>query len=334
MKRALLQKKKENELVQCLNCAHLCLVDEGGFGICKMRQNKNGELKVCNYGKVAALNIDPIEKKPLYHFLPGTESLSLGVPGCSFNCKNCQNWSLSQKKKEDINGRRLSPANIVKIAKDKKLKSISYTYSEPIIFLEYALDIMTKAKKEGIKNVWVSNGYFSDLSLQKILPYIDAINIDLKSFSKNFYKDVCNGRLEPVLDAIKKIQKDDDTWLELTTLLIPGYNDDTSEITDMARFIADLDKDIPWHLSRFSSRFSKDMKDIPDTPMETMEKAYRIAKNAGLNYVYQGNVVNGKTDTHCPKCNFTVIQRENYKTKRFDEKDCCPDCNRKVKLIN
>ncbi|MGM0438880.1 MAG: AmmeMemoRadiSam system radical SAM enzyme [Patescibacteria group bacterium] len=331
MKKALLQKKIDNKKVKCLNCAHYCTLSEEETGKCNMRQNKGGELRVYNYGQVAALNIDPIEKKPLYHFLPSTKSLSIATPGCSFSCKNCQNWRLSQRKKDQLNEKYISPANIVKMAKDKGVESISYTYGEPIIFLEYALDIMKLAEKENIKNVWVSNGYFSKESLEKVSPYIDAINIDLKSFSDDFYKNVCGGRLKPVLKSIKNLYNS--AWLELTTLIIPGYNDSKKELKSIAKFIYSIDKNIPWHVSKFSSRFSKDMKDVPDTSDEILEKAYKIGKEAGLNYIYPGNIITNKTNTYCPQCDNLIIERNSYNIKSYDQEGRCSKCGQDIKII-
>ena len=330
MKKALLQEKLKNS-VKCKNCAHFCVLPEGKTGICQVRRNINGEIFVQNYQKLVALQIDPIEKKPLYHFQPGTDTLSIAAAGCSFSCKNCQNWHLSQKNPQQLKVKEMSPENIVRIAKDKKLSSISYTYGEPIIFLEYALDIMKLAKEQSLKNVWVSNGYFSKQSLHKVAPLLDVINIDLKSFSEDFYKRICGGRLQPVLDSIKELHGK--VWLEITTLIIPGYNDSENELTDIADFIASVDKDIPWHISVFSGRLSKEMKDVPDTPKETIEKAYDIGKKAGLEYIYPGNIVSDKSNTYCPNCKSKIIERENFKVVKKSDGQC-QSCGQKIKIIN
>ncbi len=331
MKKGLLQKSLTEKRAQCLNCAHMCLLESGMKGICRMRKNEEGEIFVLNYGKLATINTDPIEKKPLYHFLPGTKTLSVAAPGCSFVCKNCQNWQLSQGGIDKNFKRDISPQKIVEEAQEKT-PSISYTYGEPIIFLEYALETMKLAKEKNLKNIWVSNGYFSDPSLKAVLPYLDAINVDLKSFSDDFYQKICNGKLKPVLKSIKKIAESD-TWLEITTLLIPGFNDDDKQLSQIAEFIVDLSPKIPWHVSAFSGNYSWDMKDVPDTPIETLKKAYEIGKNAGLKYVYIGNAMTDKRNTYCPNCERLLIERERFSIERKDEKGVCPDCKEEISLI-
>ena len=323
--------EKIKDSVRCKTCAHLCSLAEGEKGICRVRKNVDGEIIVQNYQKLAALQIDPIEKKPLYHFHPGSQTLSVAAAGCSFSCKNCQNWHLSQKNPQQLKVKEMTPENIVRIAKDKKMTSISYTYGEPIIFLEYALDVMKLAKEQNLKNVWVSNGYFSKESLEKTAPLLDAINIDLKSFSDDFYKHVCGGRLRPVLESIKALHGK--VWLEITTLIIPDHNDSESELTDIADFIASIDKSIPWHISAFSGRLSKEMKDISDTPEETIEKAYDIGKKAGLEHVYPGNVVSNKSNTYCPDCKNVIIERENFKVVKKNNGKC-RNCGQEINLIN
>ncbi len=330
MKRGLLQERTDKG-ARCLNCAHLCDLTDEQFGKCGMRKNKNGEIEVCNYGKAEAVSIDPIEKKPLYHFLPGTKSLSFSASGCSFKCLNCQNWRLSQRKDGQAEGKLISPEEIIKLALENKVKSISYTYGEPIIYLEYALEVMKLAQKEGLKNVWVSNGYFSTQSLQKVAGYIDAVNVDLKSFSDSFYQNVCGGRLKPVLDSIKKLNRL--SHLELTTLIIPGYNDSEKDLKGVANFIYDLDPNVAWHISKFSSRPTKDME-APDTPKEAIEKAYNIGKSIGLNYIYPGNITSRKTSTYCPQCENIIIERESYKTKIHERSSSCSKCGQEINIIH
>ncbi len=329
MKEVLLQKNTKSG-IKCLNCAQLCTLQEKEFGKCGMRQVKNGELKVHNYGKVEVINIDPIEKKPIYHFLPGTKTLSFSASGCSFKCKNCQNWRLSQKNNGQTAGKFIYPEEMIEMALKKKVKSISYTYGEPIIFLEYALDVMKVAQKKGIKNIWVTNGYFSDQSLKIISPYIDAINIDLKSFSDNFYRTVCDGRIQPVLNSIKKIYRT--SWLEITTLIIPNLNDSSEELNQIATFIADINKNIPWHILKFSSKLAKNMNH-PNTPEKTIEKAYKIGKKAGLNHIYPGNTVTDKMNTYCHNCGELIIERNGYRTQIHSEKIICKNCKQKINLI-
>ncbi|MFH1575818.1 MAG: AmmeMemoRadiSam system radical SAM enzyme [Candidatus Nealsonbacteria bacterium] len=288
MREALLYRKLNNKNVRCLNCAHYCTVLPGKRGVCGVRENINGELFALNYGKVIAINIDPIEKKPLYHFLPGTFSLSIASIGCNFKCLNCQNWNISQVK--EIAGQNLSPEEIVKLTKKSNLPSISYTYTEPAIFSEYALDTMKLAKKAGLKNVWVSNGFWSKELFNEVYPYIDAVNVDLKSFEEEFYIKVCGATLQPVLDTLKRL-KDKKVWIEITTLVLPGINDKEKIFKDIAEFIKnELGAKTPWHISRFFKNVSWKLKSLPDTPMETLERARRIGEKVGLKHVYIGNV--------------------------------------------
>jgi pyruvate formate lyase activating enzyme len=292
MKESYLYEKLKDDKVRCLNCPHYCLLGPGQRGICGVRENRAGKLYSLVYSKLAALSIDPIEKKPLYHFLPGTYSLSLATVGCPLKCQSCQNWELSQRVKETgkIEGKEVSPQEIVRIAKEKNLPSISYTYSDPIIFSEYALDIMKLARKEGIKNIWVSSGFWSKELFQLIVPYLDATNIDLKSFRDDFYLKYCGGKLEPVLKTLKSL-KDNKVWTEITTLVIPGLNDDEKIIKDMVRFIKEeLGAETPWHISRFFGAVSWKLKGVPDTPLKTLKKIEKIGKEVGLKNIHIGNI--------------------------------------------
>jgi len=288
MKEAYLYKKLTGKKTQCQNCAHYCVIEDGKKGICGVRENKGGKLYSLVYGRACAVNIDPIEKKPLYHFLPGTYSLSIATVGCNFACKNCQNWQISQAK--TIAGEKITPKKIVEIALKNKLPSISYTYTEPAVFSEYALDTMKLAKKAGLKNIWVSNGFWSKELFDLISPYLDAANIDLKSFSDEFYKKYCGARLQPVLDTLKRLKKNK-IWLEITTLVIPTLNDSEENFKKITNFIKkELGPEIPWHISRFFGAVSWKLQHLPDTPIETLKKAEQIAKKAGLKYVHLGNV--------------------------------------------
>lgn len=287
-----LSKKLADQKVQCLACCHKCVIAEGRTGICGVRKNVKAELDLLIYGKPVAIHVDPIEKKPLYHFLPSTKILSLGTFGCNFRCSFCQNADLSQNRLQDI-GYRLQdienwpPEKIIELALEYKTLSIAYTYNEPTIFVEYAHDIMVLAKKAGLKNVFVSNGYESMETWEYIGPYLDAINIDLKSFSDDFYKKQCGARLQPVLDSIKECHKRK-IWQEITTLLIPGENDSDEELTKIAEFIASVYKDIPWHISRFHPDYK--MLDKDETSLESLERAERIGKKSGLKFVHLGNI--------------------------------------------
>jgi len=346
MKESYLYKKLENKKTQCLTCAHRCVIAENNFGICGVRKNIGGKLYAINYGRAVALNIDPIEKKPLFHFLPGTLNVSFATAGCNFRCDNCQNWQISQGPKLVLDSDRgiekdfsawreeISPAEIVKIAKDNNCPSIAYTYTEPTIFLEYALDTMKLAKKERIKNVWVSNGFMSTETLEIIAPYLDAINVDLKSFNNKFYQKHLGGQIEPILENLKAIKKLG-IWLEVTTLIIPTLSDDLEMLEKIAYFISEeLGNDTPWHISAFSGFISWKLRDIPDTSVNIIHKACNIGKKAGLKYVYAGNVPgNAAENTYCPKCGEVMIKRIGYQIERFDKNGKCGKCGEKLDII-
>jgi pyruvate formate lyase activating enzyme len=335
IKEAYLYGKLDKNKVQCKNCAHFCVVSPGERGICTIRANIEGRLFALNYGKIIAVNIDPIEKKPLFHFLPGTKSLSVASVGCNFRCLNCQNWDISQdyKKNAEIPGENFSPADIVKLAKKKNLPSISYTYSEPTMLLEFALDTMKLARKNGIKNVWVSNGFMSKESAKAIIPYLDANNIDIKGFSDEFYEKNCGAKLQPVLDTAKLMKKSG-VWVEITTLAIPGLSDSDEMFSGIANFIyKELGPETPWHISAFSSDISWKLKNIQDTPVETLERAYKIGKKEVLKYVYVGNFPGSPyEDTFCPSCRTLVIDRLGYSVSRHDKNGRCQKCGSDLNL--
>jgi len=336
MREAYLYKKLKDGKVQCLNCAHKCILSPGQTGICGVRKNINGKLYSLNYGKIVALNVDPIEKKPLFHFLPGTFSLSLASVGCNFRCLNCQNWEISQAPRlfGKIEGKDVKPEEIVRIAKENGIPSISYTYTEPTIFLDFAYDTAKLARKEEIKNIWVSNGFLSKEAFDFISPYLDAANIDLKGFSDEFYQKYTGGRLKPILDTLKRF-KEKKIWLEVTTLVIPTLNDSEKTLRSIAEFIRDnLGPETPWHVTQFSPILSWKLKDIPETPVETLKKAWKIGKKIGLKYVYTGNIPGLETEsTFCPKCEALIIERTGYSIRRFDRKGRCPKCGEKIDII-
>ena len=281
--------KQEKGMVRCTACAHRCLIPDGKTGICNVRKNINGKLYLLVYGKVAAKHIDPIEKKPLYNFMPHTKTFSIGTFGCNFKCDFCQNADISQFKEffgDKILGEKITPEKIVEEAIKTKCESIAYTYNEPAIFIEFVKDTAKIAKKKKLKNILVTNGYFTEESLNYIKDYIDAMNIDLKSFSDDFYKKYCKARLQPVLDTIKRVSKTK-IHIEITTLIIPGLNDSEQELEKIVKFISSLDKNIPWHISRFFPHYK--MMNRPITPIKTLEKAHEIGKKY-LKYVYIGNV--------------------------------------------
>src|SRR3990167_9370108 len=275
--------KKSGDYTVCATCNHRCRIAPFRRGICGVRENRKGKLYLLVYGRVIAENIDPIEKKPLYHFMPGTFSLSIATVGCNMRCLWCQNYDISQPTKDpqlrdeitNRMGAEMTPEQIVKDAKKHKTPSISYTYTEPTIFLEFALDTMKLAKKAGLKNVWVSNGYMTKECLDLISPYLDAINVDLKGFSEANYLKYSGAKLQPVLDNIKDIYKRK-IHLEITTLIIPGINADEKQLNDIARFLASISKNIPWHISRFFPAYK--MADTPVTPIKTLELAEKIGK--------------------------------------------------------
>ena len=336
MKKVYLYKKLSNQKVQCQNCAHYCIIQDGKRGKCGVKENKDGKLYSLVYGKSCALNIDPIEKKPFFHFMPGSQSLSLATVGCNFRCLNCQNYDISQMPQEtgQVSGEDLLPEKIVEIALKNNLPSISYTYTEPAVFSEYSLDTMKLAKKKGLKNNWVSNGFWSKELFDLISPYLDAANIDIKSFSEEFYKKVCGGRLQPVLDTAKLMKKSG-VWTEITTLAIPTLSDSKEMFRDIAKFIKEeLGTETPWHISQFSGAISWKLQHLPETPVETLEMAYRIGKETGLKYVYTGNVPGlPSEDTFCPKCNALVIDRTGYVISRHDKQGKCPKCGENLNLI-
>jgi len=336
MKEVYLYKKIKDKKVQCRTCAHYCIIEEEKKGKCYVRENRNGKLYSLVYGRCCALNVDPIEKKPFFHFLPGSQSLSVATVGCNFQCKSCQNWTISQGPRifGKIEGEEISPKTIVEIALKQNLPSISYTYTEPTIFLEYALDTMKIAKEKGLKNNWVTNGFMAKEALELISPYLDAANVDLKSFNDKFYQKYCGGKVQPVLDNLKRM-KEKDVWVEITTLVIPGLNDSEKEFKEIANFIKnELGEETPWHISQFCGAISWKLQHIPDTPFETLKRAWNIGREVGLKYVYTGNIPGRDTEnTYCPKCGAKMIERMGYFIKRYDNQGRCSKCGENLNLI-
>ncbi len=336
MKECFLYKRLANKKVQCQTCSHYCAISPNKRGICGVRENIDGRLYALNYKKVAAINIDPIEKKPFFHFLPGTYSLSIATVGCNFKCWNCQNFDISQmpQTSDRIIGEETAPEQIVKIAQRNKIPSVSYTYTEPTIFLEYAMEVMKIAKKNKIKNAWISNGFMSKETINLISPYLDAANIDLKSFSEQFYQKYCGGHLKPVLNNLIKLKRKG-VWIEITTLVIPTLSDSSKNLQKIAKFIKkELGPETPWHVTQFCGKISWKLQDIEDTPIEKLKEAYTIGKEAGLKYVYTGNVRGLPTeDTFCPKCRALVIDRTGYIVHRHDKNGKCPKCGQDINLI-
>jgi pyruvate formate lyase activating enzyme len=334
-----LYKKLKEGKIQCLACHNYCIISEGKTGLCGVRQNNNGKLKLLVDNKAAAVNLDPIEKKPLFHFLPGSMAFSLGTLGCNFGCEFCQNWDISQKFKNQKSkikiennvwyGEEWKPEKIVHYCQENNISIIAYTYNEPTVWTEYALAIMKLAQKAKIKNVWVSNGYMSDETLELITPYLDAINVDLKSFRKEFYQNVVHAHLEPVKENIKKIWQMG-VWEEVTTLIIPGFNDSDKELKEIAQFLVKISPDLPWHISAFYPAYK--MLNISPTSKETLLRAYEIGKKAGLHYVYTGNIPDENYEsTYCPKCGTKIIERWGIEMISNNLKEGkCPKCGTKI----
>ncbi|OIO21281.1 AmmeMemoRadiSam system radical SAM enzyme [Candidatus Micrarchaeota archaeon CG11_big_fil_rev_8_21_14_0_20_47_5] len=329
MKEALLYEKLPNNLVKCHLCRRNCTIAEGKTGFCHVRKNENGKLYSLNYAKCCSYNTDPIEKKPFYHFLPGTLSFSIATVGCNFSCLHCQNASISQAR--EISGIDLPPEKVAQMAKSQNAKSIAYTYTEPTIFMEYALDCAKLARKEKLANVFVTNGYMSREAIA-LMQTIDAARIDLKAFNDKFYKEVCGGAsLDGVLDSIKLLHKK--MHIELIVLLIPTLNDDEDELHQMCKWVRKLSPEIPIH---FTAYYPCNKMAIPPTPLSTLQKARRIALEEGIHYAYTGNAPGDEGEnTYCPKCKALAIKRFGFSVleNRLAKGNACPKCGYKLKII-
>lgn len=328
LKKAMLFEPLDNKKVRCSLCGFHCVIAESGFGRCNVRKNIDGTLYSLNYHKLCAANPDPIEKKPFYHFQPGSKSFSIAAPGCNFRCRFCQNWQISQlKSAENIEGQNIEPERIVSLAIQSKCKSIAYTYTEPTIFMELAADCGRAVKKHGLANVFVSNGYMTKEAIDSAAEWLDGINIDLKAFSKDYYQNLCGARLQPVLDTIEYIAGQTNIWMEVTTLIVPGENDSDDELKSMAEFLVDsAGSATPWHLSRFYPQY--EYNDSAPTPSSTLQRAYDIASEAGLQYIYIGNLSSaGAENTYCPQCRRLLIRRAGFCVVQNNiEAGLCPHC--------
>lgn len=326
--------KLKDSKVRCFLCAHHCIISPGKRGICAVRENIDGTLYSLVYGKVIARHIDPIEKKPLFHFAPGSRSYSIATVGCNLKCLHCQNYEISQYPKvyKDIPGEEMTPEQVVKEAELHGCYSISYTYTEPTIFFEFAYDCARLAKQKGIKNVFVSNGYTSAEATREIAPYLDGNNIDLKG-DDNFYRKIAGARLEPVLNTIK-LMKELGVWVEVTTLIIPGLNDSEDFLRWVAEFIKSVDPAMPWHVTQFYPTYQ--LLDRPRTPVNTLRRARDIGLSAGLKYVYEGNVPGeGGENTYCPDCKELLIERYGFSLLKINMKHSrCPKCNALIEGID
>lgn len=324
---------REDTGLRCSLCSHHCLIALGRRGLCRVRENRDNRLYSLVYGLVAAEAADPVEKKPLYHFLPGSRTWSVATQGCNFRCRHCQNYSLSQPARDQGPvGKRRSPQEVVTMAVAANCRSISYTYSEPTIFFEFAEDCGLVAKEQGLANILVSNGYMSAAAAERAAArggkWLDAANIDIKAFSDKFYREICGAKLAPVLETVERLHSLG-VWLEITTLIIPGLNDSEEELRGLAGFIAGISTDIPWHLSAFHPSYK--LTDVPRTPIESLLKAREIGRNAGLHYVYLGNVqLSGASDTLCPGCGEVLARRSGLLVKQSGLKKHCPSCGRGI----
>ena len=324
-----LYRTREDDRIECLVCAHGCRLKDGHVGLCGVRRRIDDRLVSLVYGRVVAENIDPVEKKPLFHVLPGSLSFSIATPGCNFRCLHCQNSSISQVSKNDdvqAAGTYRLPESVVERALAGGCQSISYTYVEPTVFFEYGYDCCLAAMDHGLKNIFVSNGYMTETVMRALAPVLTAINIDLKSFSDAFYKKVCGARLAPVLAAIRRL-KELGVWVEVTTLIIPGMNDTETELAEMASFLAGVDKDIPWHVTGFYPAYK--MLGVAPTGGQILTRARQIGIEQGLHYVYTGNRPgSGGENSYCPSCGMEILRRYGFKVGADHLIDGrCPSCS-------
>ncbi len=326
MMEAQLYETLEKDRVRCNLCAHHCVIALGKLGVCNVRQNRGGKLYTLVYDRTISQNIDPVEKKPLYHFYPGSKAYSIATPGCNFRCQWCQNWEISQMPRERhfIAGHAATPEQIVADAHRSGSRSIAYTYTEPTIFFEYAYETARIAHQAGIANIFVTNGYMTSEMLALLHPYLDAANVDLKAFRKKTYQRFIGAGLAPVLASLTEM-KALGVWLEVTTLIIPGVNDEPQELRELAQFIAhQLGPETPWHISRFHPGYK--MVDYPPTPLKTLEQAQEIGFEQGLHYVYLGNVA-GESNTYCYQCGQLLVRRRGYWiVENHIRSGRCPDC--------
>ncbi|MBB5347640.1 AmmeMemoRadiSam system radical SAM enzyme [Desulfoprunum benzoelyticum] len=318
--------EQQGDAVRCGLCAHHCLIGEGKRGICGVRENREGRLVSLVYGNLVAEHVDPIEKKPLFHVLPGSLSYSIATMGCNFRCLHCQNSSISQvdSRSGDLPGVTRTPESVVRAAQRSQCQSISYTYVEPTIFFEFAYRCSVLAAQQGLKNIFVSNGYMSRGAVEMLAPVLCAVNVDIKAFSDQFYKKVCGARLQPVLDTVELLHALG-VWVEVTTLIIPGMNDSPAELASIASFLAAIDRNIPWHVTAFYP--SHRMLDVPPTPRSSLKAAARIGRDKGLLHVYEGNIGVGGEDTVCGSCGSRLIERRGLQvlSNRLTG-GACPDC--------
>lgn len=335
MKKASFFRQGKDKLVICELCNHQCHIKESRRGLCGVRENRDGTLYSLVYGKLVSEHIDPIEKKPLFHLLPGSSSYSISTVGCNFQCEHCQNYQISQYphiQGAEILGQARTPEEVVHAVERSGCESISYTYVEPTIFYEFAYDCAVLAHKRGIKNIFVSNGYMSTPVTRQLAPVLDGINIDIKAFTEKFYRQVCKARLAPVLENVR-LMHELGVWVEVTTLVIPGWNDSSEELRDIAKFIKEVDPAIPWHVSAFFPTFK--MLDRPPTPASSIRQARDIGLQEGLRFVYVGNVSGqGGESTYCPSCGEEIINRRGYLVGEMNlANGRCKTCNERIEGV-
>lgn len=322
--------KLTDRKIKCTLCPRECVVDDMERGYCGVRENRGGDYFTLVYGRPCTMHVDPVEKKPFFHFLPGTEIFSIATVGCNVNCKFCQNWQISQIRPEQEKSYDAPPVKIAELAKRSETPAIAHTYTEPVIFYEYAKEVGREAHKLGIKNTLVSNGYINEKPLKEILPYLDAVKIDLKAFTEKFYRDLVVGELQPVLKTLE-ILLQEQMWTEIVYLVIPTHNDHEDEIGRMCQWIkSELGADVPLHFSRFHPQYM--LKTLPPTPIKTLEKAREIALGEGLHYVYIGNAPSNPGEhTYCPACGSVLIRRSGYRV-RFElfDRGSCIKCGQQI----
>lgn len=334
VREALLYDREARAQVRCRLCAHRCRIPPGGRGRCGVRENRDGALQTLVYGTLVAENVDPIEKKPLFHLLPGSRTFSIAAPGCNFRCDFCQNHEISQPPAQGgpIVGRERTPAQVVEAALASGARSIAYTYTEPAVAIEFAFATAGLAREQGLKNLFVTNGYLSGEALEMIAPRIDAANVDLKAFQEAFYRRHCGASLAPVLECLRRM-KALGIWVEVTTLLIPDLNDSDGELGQIAAFIASLGAETPWHVTRFHPCGGR--LQAPPTPVATLARAVRIGRAAGLKFVYSGNLREAaQENTHCSRCNRLLVGRRGFAVERLTlAGSACPGCGETLEGI-
>lgn len=328
MKEALFYRQGAEGTIVCGLCHHRCCIREGRRGICGVREHRSGRLSSLVYGRLVAQHVDPIEKKPMFHFLPGSQSFSIATVGCNFQCQHCQNYQISQYPhlhSNEVTGTVCTPQAVVEAAADSGCASISYTYVEPTIFYEFAYDCARLARIKGLKNIFVSNGFMTSEVTRQLSLVLDGINIDLKAFSAEFYQKICRAQIEPVLSNIHLFH-DLGVLVEVTTLIIPGLNDSEEELRALARFLRRISRDIPWHVTAFRPMYA--MQNRPATPATSLAQARRIGTEEGLHFVYEGNVIgSGGEDTHCPGCGTLLVRRVGFRSQMVAmERGHCLQC--------